>query len=120
MVNNLKQYYYNANNHAQLEMNLVLINRARRVGKVKAVLMREAIDKFIEKYDPQDPEKISQWMPPERRKFYRLCSIYLTSVQSSSLEEIANQRSQSLNREILPGDAIMSAAAEYLGRVEFR
>jgi len=116
MVNNLKPYPF----HALLEMDVVLEYRARRVGKPKAVLMREAIDNFIEKYDFHDLEKVNQWIPPERPKVNRLCIRNLTLLQSSSLEEIANQRSQSLNREISPGDVIMSAVAEYFGRTPFR
>ena len=107
----LTQYTY----HSPLEVEVVLDSRAQRRKVVKAALVREAVDKFISDYNPQDPDKIKQWSPERRPEGMPMRSVYLYPSQYTALTNIAEKQGNILGKELNASDAIRSAVVEYLG-----
>jgi len=103
------------------DINYGLMNLYARKGPPLGADIREALNVFSEKYNPQVLEKVNQWVPPPHLLAYKnlpLNSIYITEIQAKAVRSIASVRSQSLDQKITVGHVIRSAMEEYFGSSE--
>ena len=101
-----------------LSLVVALEYRALKRNSYTGILIRAAIDQFIDKYNPQDTEKVNQWVPPQIRLQSHLRVVHLYQAQYEALRDIATKKNQSLDsleQKVLMDDAIGSAITEYLG-----
>lgn len=90
-------------------------NHAERAGLPISEFAGKAIDYLIEKYDPNDPEKLKQWVEvPLDLERQTLRSIYLELNYVKMVQDFADKASIAVGEKVARGAVIRSAIMEYL------
>lgn len=115
MKSNLEQVVFNI----LPEISVSFQTRAEHLMIAQYELFQEALDKLIEKYDPNDTEKLKRWVPVPREKSREgLRNLWLTKDQRETVKYFADKASITLGQNIKPGAVIRYVMAGATGRAD--
>lgn len=90
---------------------------ADRFGKPPYEIFQDVLDQLIEKYNPNDSEKLKLWKPaPLDLRYDSLRNIWLIQDQISTVDAFADKASIALGQDTKKGTVMRTAIMEYFGK----